>query len=509
MNALSRTELPAPVKAHLAASAISGQGQHGALSALAEQFDVTRPTVYAVGSEAREVLEGHFNNTSAAVLSEWKPVQVCVDFAQLVRAVIGLRGMAPNSIRIIEELVPVVYPGVQLGYGTVQAIAAEAETRAALFNAGADLSAIKNAAPDEMFSQGDPVLAGVDLDSGYLFALALRQGRSGDDWQEVLKRAKKQKLDLEVVVKDAAKGIAAGVCAVFPNAEQRDDCFHALYEMNKVLSLLQRKAYGAIERELEAEEALSKARLSGKGHLAKLAQKLRWARVKAGKAIEMHDAFETAARAAAEAMELVSLETGLVRQPKQMHQEIEAAASQMLALDHGRCRKVGRYLRNRAPGLALHLHGVNEALEQVSVRYGSEAVVAACLVHRLATDLRKNRRPWEAHSDKRRLRETINALENNASEAADRVLGIVDVINQKRHRASSAIEGFNAALRPFLYVHKGVTQGFLELFRARHNLKTRRWGRHKGTSAHEVLTGERVDDWLTALGYPPSASALN
>jgi len=26
---------------------------------------------------------------------------------------------------------------------------------------------------------------------------------------------------------------------------------------------------------------------------------------------------------------------------------------------------------------------------------------------------------------------------------------------------------------------------------------------HKGTSAHEQLTGERVDDWLTLLGYPP------
>ena len=74
----------------------------------------------------------------------------------------------------------------------------------------------------------------------------------------------------------------------------------------------------------------------------------------------------------------------------------------------------------------------------------------------------------------------------------------------QRHRASSAIEGFNAALRPYLYVHKGATQGFLELFRAWFNLRTRRWGRLKGTSAHECLTGEPVHDWLTLLGYPPS-----
>jgi len=508
MNALSRTELPAPSKANLAAAAISGQGQHGALSALAERFGVSRPTVYAVSSEAREILEGHFNRASAPDASGWKPVQVCVDFAQLVRAVIALRGTGPNSIRVIEELLPALYPGVRLGYGTVQGISADAEARAAVFNAGADLSAIRAAAPDEMFSQGKPVLASVDLDSGYLFALALRDSRSGDDWAEVLRQAKKQGLDLQVVVKDAAKGIAAGVSEVFPSAEQRDDCFHALYEMNKVLAILERRAYGAIQREIEAEDALRKARWSVEGQRAKLAQKLRWARVNASKAVELHDAFETALRAAVEAMELVNLETGHVRQPEQMQQEIEAAASQMLALEDGRCKNVGRYVRNRAPGLALHLHGVNAAFAQLATRYGAAAVDVACLVHRLATDLRKGRRPWDARSDKRRLREAIDALERHVPAHADRLLGLVDIIIQKRHRASSAVEGFNAALRPFLYVHKGVTQGFLELFRARHNLKTRRWGRHKGTSAHEVLTGERIGDWLTALGYPPSA-ALN
>lgn len=504
MQALSRTELPAPQKAHLAASAISGQGQRGALSAVARQLDVSRPTVYALVSEATEVLTRHFEGAVAHDESGWIPVPVCVDFAQLVRAVVALRTMAPNSIRCVEELLPILYPGVRLGYGSVQKISAEAEGRATEVNKEADLSAITAGALDEMYSQGDPVLAGVDLHSGYLFALALREARSGKDWQEVLQQAKEQKLGLTVVVKDAAKGISAGVAAEFPNAEQRDDCFHAHYEMSKVLFVVQRRAYGAIQREIDAEKELDAARWAVDGRKKKLGQRLRWARAKADEAIELHDAFETAKRAAAEAMEMVVLETGSVRTPEQMQQEIEAAAAQMLALDDSRCKKVGRYRSFRAPGLALHLHAVGEALEQVDRRYGSMAVRAACLVHRLAMDLRNGRRPWDAQRDKRRLREAISQLEHSTSEKADRLLGIVDVIVQQRHRASSAIEGFNAALRPFLYVHKGVTQGFLELFRARHNFKTRRWGKHKGTSAHEKLTGERIDDWLTALGYPPS-----
>jgi hypothetical protein len=39
-------------------------------------------------------------------------------------------------------------------------------------------------------------------------------------------------LDLSVVVKDAAKGIWAWVQEVFPGAEQRDDSFHALYDVH-------------------------------------------------------------------------------------------------------------------------------------------------------------------------------------------------------------------------------------------------------------------------------------
>ena len=86
------------------------------------------------------------------------------------------------------------------------------------------------------------------------------------------------------------------------------------------------------------------------------------------------------------------------------------------------------------------------------------------------------------------------------------ILSAVDDLMTHRHRASSAIEGFNAFLRPYLYVHKGVSQGFLELLRAYYNLRTRRWGRHQGTSATQCLTGESTQDWLLKLGYPQSAS---
>jgi hypothetical protein len=43
----------------------------------------------------------------------------------------------------------------------------------------------------------------------------------------------------------------------------------------------------------------------------------------------------------------------------------------------------------------------------------------------------------------------------------DELVEAVEWLLDKRHRASSAIEGFNALLRPYMYVKKGATKVFL------------------------------------------------
>ena len=86
-----------------------------------------------------------------------------------------------------------------------------------------------------MFSQGEPVLAGVDLDSGYLFGLSLSATRDGEAWAELLREGQAQGLGLSVVVKDAAKGIAAGVSEVFPPGRAARRLFScALRDVHKV-----------------------------------------------------------------------------------------------------------------------------------------------------------------------------------------------------------------------------------------------------------------------------------
>ena len=164
---------------------------------------------------------------------------------------------------------------------------------------------------------------------------------------------------------------------------------------------------------------------------------------------------------------------------------------------------------NRAPGLVLYAEQMKAQLEDVVSRHGYPCMILACIMLRLLAELGGRRRKWCRHQDKQQLLGTYALLKQTAGQNWEVVLSEVDDIFIHRYRASSAIEGFNAALRPYLYVHKGVTQDFLELFRFYYNHRIRRWGRHKGTSAYEEMTGEGVEDWLTWLGYPPSNQLLN
>jgi hypothetical protein len=278
--------------------------------------------------------------------------------------------------------------------------------------------------------------------------------------------------------------------------------------MGKLCRQLERKAYAAIAREEEAAGAIERVRRTGRGNRRKLSGELGKVRRRCRLIIEQFDRYEEAVREAAEAMEYVDLESTELSDPERMRQQIVGAGKKMMALDDSKCRQVGRYIINRADGLVLYMRDLTTKLEALVPRHGEAEVRLAAMIWRLFRELKYHRWPWQRNSDERLLLRAVHRLRELTDDNADAVLADTDALIQRRHRASSAIEGFNAALRPYLYVHKGVTAGFLELFRAYYNLRTRRWGRNKGTSAHQLLRGKSTRDWLSMLGFP-SSSALN
>jgi hypothetical protein len=98
------------------------------------------------------------------------------------------------------------------------------------------------------------------------------------------------------------------------------------------------------------------------------------------------------------------------------------------------------------------------------------------------------------------LDEAARLLLDVTGRESDRLWKVVGTVLPQlshRYRASSAIENLNSVLRPCLVVQKHAEQGFLNLFQDYWSTGKRQWGRWKDTSAHELLTGEKLADWLS------------
>jgi hypothetical protein len=136
--------------------------------------------------------------------------------------------------------------------------------------------------------------------------------------------------------------------------------------------------------------------------------------------------------------------------------------------------------------------------------YSEVAISLSCRIIERKRKLKK-RSQWQRNQVTKEMVGAYYLLCRELDEVGvDALIGKIERLLQTRHMASSAIEGFNATLRCYLYARKGVNQGFLELFKAWHNLRKRRYGRQQGSSAYESLTGTPVNDWLALLDFPPS-----
>ena len=126
-----------------------------------EQFDISRTHYHDLGKRADCVLE-------SLCASEQATERVIVlNKAFRERLVVSLTcyGMsAANITAFAEEMFAYSISG-----GTIWNILKEASPKAEALEKSVSLEKVKHIATDEVFQNGEPVLTGVDLDSGYVF----------------------------------------------------------------------------------------------------------------------------------------------------------------------------------------------------------------------------------------------------------------------------------------------------------------------------------------------------
>lgn len=502
----------------LAEEVLRARGQYGRMSELAREEDVDRRRLYEVREEAREALVGRFDisgegpqvveDETGGDLAEDKVLfYLPVTVRYLKRVIIALRVVTPASIRDIVALLVILFgQAAAWSFGKVQAVLTEAGERAEEFSKSVELSSIQGFVADEMFSQNRPVLAGLDIATQYLFLAQVRESRTGEEWKAVLQKLQlDQHLNPKRVVKDAGTGLACGIEAAFPGIEQRDDMFHAVLKFGQARFYLERRALGAISKEYECEEKRGKG--TDEAARRRAGQEWREAKDHAAHAIDRFDAFEKLCIEAEQLLKLTRPHTGDLYPAEEVSSGLKRIGLAMMEIRGDHARNAGRYLKNRAPGLALHLQSLQQELLKVTEAAGGEALTkAATRLYQAVLDAKSKTGPEPRRQAA--IEELRTAIRNLATEAdgnplkVHQAMKVVFPVLDQRERASSAVENFNSVLRPYLVVHKNVEQNFLNLFQYYWNMRTREWGRRKGTSAYEQLTAVRVTDWLETLGYP-------
>jgi len=500
--------LPPSSAAQLAAIALATQGEYGIVTELAREHDIRRQQVYELRERARAALEEEFASADTELSGCFSLPMTPAD---IERSVVALRVVTPASIRDIVELLPLLY-GERWSYGKVWSVLNNAEKQAAALQEEVDLSGIESIALDEMFSQGRPVLAGIDLDTQYLFQLEVQDSRSGDTWAKSLGKLRdRQALNPKRVVKDAGSGLHAGVLKCWPDIAEHDDLFHAVYMMGKEAYHLERGAYRAISVVEELEHRRVRARKRTEKERRSIGQQLRKARVRMDVAIDRYDRFETLRREATNVLELTERGCGQLRSSNEVVAVLTRVAEQMRDIGGKRVRGVARYIGNRAEGLGRYLDGLSARLEAITEEAGGTEVVQATLrAYQASLQVERKAPVWDRKARKQELREATHQLLHTTDHDLERLGRAFETVLPElihRYRASSAIENLNSVLRPYLVVQKHAEQGFLGLFQFYWNTRTRQWGRWKGTSPHEALTGQKVEDWLTMLGFHSGVAA--
>lgn len=148
--------------------------------------------------------------------------------------------------------------------GKISNILNQAARRAAEFDESVDLSGIRQGANDEIFQCGNPVLTGVDADTGYVYLLQPAADRTADTWENAMKSCKSRNLELDVSISDFGTGLLGGIPKAFPNACIQPDLFHFLMEIGKEISSQERRVYAMLADYYKCEEALSGKRVHEK-----------------------------------------------------------------------------------------------------------------------------------------------------------------------------------------------------------------------------------------------------
>jgi transposase-like protein len=473
----------------LVATLLAHAGEYGVVTAVSRASGVCRQTLYRWRDRAHAALVAAFAPPAPAAAPAAPP---------LARAILTLLVEAHASSRGIQACLAELL-GRRVRLATVVAVVRAAGARAQALLAAAVPPVPVPLALDEAFGARprDGYLSAVDARTGAVWAAAGPTTPEAATWTAVLEGLAGRGLRWPVTVHDGGKAAAGGAAAAAAAPRQRD-LWHVLHRCAQAQARLERLVVAAEAGWERAERYEAAVAAGGR-------PRHRPPAVPAGAQAARVDALAAAAAGTAyltgevrRLLGVVVVEGGRLLDAAARRAELAAALALLAELAapappaaQAELTKLHAHLADALDGLLVFA----AALDPVQ-RDMAAAVLGAAGVALAAW-------AWE----RRAVLGDGDALLAQLPAAWRPAARVLLAAWAGAVRASSAVEGWHAVLRPHLAVHRTLSPGLLAVLAVRHNHRVAPRGAHAGQSPLQRSGLAEADpDWLGLLTAPPAAA---
>lgn len=328
---------------------------------LAERHQVSRRFIYQQAAKGAQGLARAF---APQAKDEEVLFYLPVTKAWLRQVVLGLVLLCHSSFRGVIAFFRDLLD-YHLSLGSVHAIVRQAVSRAQPVNAAQDLSRVRAGSHDELFQAGQPVLAGIDLDSTYCYLPAAEAHRDAETWGIHLLDLAARGLHPDYTVADGGGGLRAGQALAWPGVPCHGDVFHGLRDLTRLSATLERRAYAAIAQRDALEQQMEHAKQHRQGRT--LSQGLARARAREASALRLADEVHTLTHWMQHDILALAGPDAPTRQV--LYNFVMERLQALEALDAERLRPVRRTLVNQRDTLLAFATRLDRALDALAQRF--------------------------------------------------------------------------------------------------------------------------------------------
>jgi hypothetical protein len=487
-----RDDITGAVRAQIALQCLAaGERRDGTRQALAEQYGLSRQSVYLIEQQARAALPDVLQPKGHGPVAPGQTVTVTP--AHVLRSVLALADSAVPERKMQTCLAQIL--GYRPSLGWLSQTLAGLAARAAQVNAQWQPDIHELLAGDEIYCQGQPNLLVVGSQSLYIYALTQQDSRDGETWACVLWDTPQT----PQFSRDGGTGLQAG--AQLAGRAEQLDWWHSERDLWRIDSSLERQAYAVLAQLVDRERQFDQA------HTPKrLAQ--HWAawlklQAQAQAAMAAYDRYHGLARAVDEAFAMIDLASGRLADGALLRQRLQTLGQQIHDLGGRACHTLGTTLRDQAALLLAYLPRLAAALAPLQRQWGEAAICALCQIWQAEAHGRRRqgsvreRQQWQA-AWQAGFVTAADLLGDDLFTAWEQVQAVLGL----NWRGSNAAECVNSLLRPYFNARKATDQKTLELRRFLHNTHAFARGKRAGQSPAALVGIALPPDPLTLLGLP-------